>query len=201
MFKTGRRKCLSSRLICLVPSPYWNLREWNLQIMLVLMQKLKGIWSFLLKRLQITHWLHKDWSGKDTGIQLHVKITKCAKRILNKGLIYYKGKPFTFDKDTHYMGCWVNRYFSWAKVLSVFQASIKIISIYRSSMCYLLLFLLLLLSLKRMLNSRTFITKFDILYLCSVTHKNQNINRCKKVLTSKNTFKQEHLPLHIEINT
>ena len=33
------------------------------------------------------------------------KITKCAKRILNKGLIYYKGKPFTFDKDTHYIGC------------------------------------------------------------------------------------------------
>lgn len=145
--------------------------------------------------------VRKTWNTIDTGIQLHVKITKCAKRILNKGLIYYKGKPFTFDKDTHYIGCWVNRYFSWAKVLSVFQASIKIISIYRSSMCYLLLFLLLLLSLKRMLNSRTFITKFDILYLCSVTHKNQNINRCKKVLTSKNTFKQEHLPLHIEINT
>ena len=61
------------------------------KIMLVLMQKLKAIWSFLQKKkianysLTPQRLVSKTLDTTDTGIQL--KIMKCAKRILNKGLL------------------------------------------------------------------------------------------------------------------
>lgn len=137
MVKPGRQKCPNS--------PYWNLREWNLllhcKIMLVLMQKLKCIWSFLqIKRLQYSMTLQrltrKSRNTIDTGIQLknHEMYQKDFKQgFITKAINYNICNPFTIDKDTHCIGyshCWVNRCFFWNKVLSVFQASIKIISIY-----------------------------------------------------------------------